>query len=75
MLGAWAGHVTAALYAPPGLDGRALRAREIPLAVVMVILTTVTLWSLGQAIVVEAPMDAAAVQAVGREAGISRVTG
>ncbi len=27
--------------------------REIPLAIVMVVLTTVTLWSLGQAIVVE----------------------
>ena len=37
MLGAWAGHVTAALNAPPGLDRRALRAREIPLAVVMVV--------------------------------------
>ena len=55
MLGAWAGHVTASLNAPPGLDHKALRAREIPLAVVMVILTTITLWSLGQAIVVEAP--------------------
>jgi hypothetical protein len=27
------------------------RLREIPLAVVMVVLTTVTLWSLGQALV------------------------
>jgi hypothetical protein len=27
----------------------------VPLAVVMVALTTITLWSLGQAIVVEAP--------------------
>ncbi len=34
---------------------RNLRAREIPLAVVMVALTTLTLWSLGQAIVVETP--------------------
>ena len=57
MLGAWAGHVTAALDAPPGIDHRALRAREIPLAIVMVLLTTLTLWSLGQAIVVEAPAD------------------
>jgi hypothetical protein len=54
MLGAWAGHVTAVLYAPPGLDHRALRGREVPLAVVMVALTTITLWSLGQAIVVDA---------------------
>jgi hypothetical protein len=32
---------------------RRLRVRQVPLAVVMVILTTVTLWSLGQAIVRE----------------------
>jgi hypothetical protein len=32
---------------------RNIRVREIPLAVVMVALTTITLWSLGQAIVVE----------------------
>jgi hypothetical protein len=32
---------------------RNVRAREIPLALVMVALTTLTLWSLGQAIVVE----------------------
>jgi hypothetical protein len=32
---------------------RNVRMREIPLAVVMVVLTTLTLWSLGQAIVVE----------------------
>jgi hypothetical protein len=32
---------------------RNLRRREIPLALVMVALTTLTLWSLGQAIVVE----------------------
>jgi hypothetical protein len=55
MLGAWAGHVTAVLYAPPGLDRRTLRAREVPLAVVMVSLTSITLWSLGQAIVVDKP--------------------
>ena len=52
MLGAWGGHVVAALEAPPGLTASALRARQIPLAVVMVALTTLTLWSLGQAIVV-----------------------
>ncbi len=34
---------------------RNVRAREIPLAIVMVALTTLTLWSLGQAIVVEVP--------------------
>ena len=38
--------------APPGLGTRALRRLQLPLAVVMVGLTTLTLWSLGQAIVV-----------------------
>ncbi|HYH91827.1 MAG TPA: hypothetical protein VD763_01615 [Candidatus Saccharimonadales bacterium] len=52
MLGAWAGHVVATLDAPPGLSAGALRTRQLPLAVVMVALTTLTLWSLGQAIVV-----------------------
>ena len=52
MLGAWGGHVVAADSAPPGLGTRALRALQLPLAVVMVGLTTLTLWSLGQAIVV-----------------------
>jgi hypothetical protein len=33
-------------------DGRSVRFREVPLAVVMVALTTLTLWSLGQAIVI-----------------------
>jgi hypothetical protein len=39
--------------APPDTDARTLRNRQIPLAVVMVALTTLTLWSLGQAIVAE----------------------
>jgi len=52
MLGAWGGHVTAALEAPRGMSMSSLRTRQIPLAVVMVGLTTLTLWSLGQAIVV-----------------------
>ena len=38
---------------------RDVRMREIPLAVVMVALTTITLWSLGQAIVVETEPEAA----------------
>ena len=46
MIGAWAGHVAAAREA-----GRDVRLRQVPLAVVMVALTTITLWSLGQAIV------------------------
>jgi hypothetical protein len=52
MLGAWGGHVVAASAAPPSLGARALRLLQLPLAVVMVGLTTLTLWSLGQAIVV-----------------------
>jgi hypothetical protein len=65
MLGAWGGHVVAARSAVAGPEGRRRqgtvaasptttpdpRLREIPLAVVMVVLTTVTLWSLGQALV------------------------
>ena len=51
MLGAWAGHAMAAKES--GETGRAdPRLREVPLAVAMVALTTITLWSLGQAIVV-----------------------
>jgi hypothetical protein len=46
MLGAWAGHVAGARAAD-----RDVRLRQVPLAVIMVFLTTVTLWSLGQAIV------------------------
>ena len=38
-----------------------LRARQVPLALVMVALTTLTLWSLGQAIVVT-PEESAASQ-------------
>ena len=55
MLGAWGGHVVAVADAPAGMDARALRRRQVPLAVVMVTLTTLTLWSLGQAIVVTPP--------------------
>jgi hypothetical protein len=58
MLGAWAGHVVAALDAPPDVQGRPLTMRQVPLAVVMVALTTLTLWSLGQAIVVSPPPNA-----------------
>ena len=68
MLGAWGGHVVAALDAPAGLEGRPLTLRQVPLAVVMVALTTLTLWSLGQAIVVT-PEQAAAHQAVATNRG------
>jgi len=75
MLGAWAGHVVAALDAPPELAGRPLTVRQIPLAVVMVALTTLTLWSLGQALLVTPPTNATAappapvVQAVATNLG------
>jgi hypothetical protein len=53
MLGAWGGHVAAARDVDAaGHDDREIRLRQVPLAIVMVALTTVTLWSLGQAIVV-----------------------
>jgi hypothetical protein len=68
MLGAWGGHVVAALEAPDGLEARPLTVRQIPLAIVMVALTTLTLWSLGQAIVVTPP-EAGAVQGVATSRG------
>ena len=68
MLGAWAGHVVTALDAPRELAGRPLTVRQVPLAVVMVALTTLTLWSLGQAIVVT-PEDTGLDQAVATSRG------
>jgi hypothetical protein len=53
MIGAWAGHVAGARLAE-----RDVRLRQVPLAVIMVFLTTLTLWSLGQAIV--RPVDESA---------------
>ena len=66
MLGAWAGHVVAALDAAARAASRgAATPPQVPLAVVMVALTTLTLWSLGQAIVVTRRTTApAAVAAV-----------
>jgi hypothetical protein len=56
VLGAWGGHVTAAREAGEDAgahaDSRALRLRQVPLAIVMVGLTSLTLWSLGQALFV-----------------------
>ncbi len=66
MLGAWAGHVVAA-WSSSG-SGRSHRTREVPLAVIMVALTTLTLWSLGQSLIVEQPATAAA-QALGLAPG------
>ena len=61
MLGAWAGHVVSARETGAARGARAHRQREVPLAVIMVALTTLTLWSLGQALVVQAPAAAEAV--------------
>jgi hypothetical protein len=49
------------IHDPDPLPGprRDVRRREIPLAVMMVALTTLTLWSLGQVIVVEEVATAA----------------
>jgi len=52
MIGAWAGHVVAAGHAGRlgTFAARDIRLRQVPLAAVMVGLTTLTLWSLGQAL-------------------------
>ncbi|HET7494539.1 MAG TPA: hypothetical protein VFJ80_03760 [Candidatus Limnocylindrales bacterium] len=72
MLGAWGGHVVAALEAPRSLLGRTLTLRQVPLAVVMVALTTLTLWSLGQAIVVTPTQPSAATGVVAvRDSGMA----
>jgi hypothetical protein len=63
MIGAWGGHAAAAATAPAGTDARSLRVRQIPLAVVMVALTTLTLWSLGQDLVVTSEETALALLA------------
>jgi hypothetical protein len=53
MIGAWGGHVAAAREAGPNVALRdTARLRQVPLALIMVALTTITLWSLGQSIVV-----------------------
>jgi hypothetical protein len=58
MLGAWAGHVV--YMQDPRHAAGIGRRREVPLAVIMVFLTTLTLWSLGQTLIVEAPAGQAA---------------
>ena len=56
------------IHDPDPLPGprRDVRRREIPLAVMMVALTTLTLWSLGQSIVIEEEADANPVAAITR---------
>ncbi len=52
MIGAWAGHAVASSdgRASSTVTARDVRLRQVPLAIVMVGLTTLTLWSLGQAL-------------------------
>ncbi len=59
MLGAWGGHVVAARESAAPVGAPNHRRRQIPLAVIMVALTTLTLWSLGQALVVQVQSAAA----------------
>ena len=73
VIGAWAGH-TVALREAAGPDGRVsaadarvVRRRQIPLALLMVGLTTLTLWSLGQSIVVTTETGASACRGAGTD--------
>ena len=50
-VGAWAGHATAVPEPALGRTGTAIVRRQIPLAILMVGLTVITLWSLGQLVV------------------------
>lgn len=52
MIGAWAGHAVASddARADGRVTPRDIRLRQVPLAIIMVGLTTLTLWSLGQAL-------------------------
>jgi hypothetical protein len=65
MLGAWAGHCVAARESGAARGAAEHRRKQVPLAVIMVALTTLTLWSLGQALVVQAPATAAAGSVAG----------
>ena len=58
MLGAWGATSWRRSTRRPSSPAEPLTVRQIPLAVVMVALTTLTLWSLGQAIVVTPPANA-----------------
>lgn len=62
MVGAWFGHVAASAG-----ETRGVRVRQLPLAMLMVVLTVTTLWSLGQAIIAEPKAEAGAPRAVVRE--------
>lgn len=48
IVGAWAGHAALATR-----EGRVSASAQLPLALLMVVLTSITLWSLGQAVLIE----------------------
>jgi NhaP-type Na+/H+ or K+/H+ antiporter len=79
MLGAWGGHVVAAAHIDARADARTsarrLRVRQIPLAVLMVFLTTLTLWSLGQGLFVPPSSTAGASLAAGSPVAASPIEG
>jgi hypothetical protein len=62
-----------AIRTSPGLSEQSIRRRQVPLAVLMVTLTTITLWSLGQAVVVQATGAVAPPQSVDAAAPAPRV--
>lgn len=65
VVGAWAGHAAARREAArTGEEGVDARASQVPLAILMVALTAVTLWSLGQNLVFETGEDVPGVAAV-----------
>jgi hypothetical protein len=72
MLGAWGGHVVSAREAGAVRGERGHRQREVSLAVIMVALTTLTLWSLGQSLIVEAPAAASATVTAAADVGTAR---
>ena len=51
MIGAWAGHAAAVAHAVRRVERGVLARHQLPLAALMITLTVVTLWSLGQQVV------------------------
>jgi hypothetical protein len=68
VVGAWAGHA-----ALDRSEGQATTAHQLILAAMMVLLTTVTLWSLGQAVIAE-PEHGGVTQPIATHGPISRAT-
>lgn len=62
--GAWAGHVAARAHGGAGTGSP--RTAQVALAILMVALTTITLWSLGQALVFDVTAGSAVLPGPGR---------